>query len=68
MLGDLNGDGLVTAADAVILSRALAGLIELTPVQMLAADIDGDGDITSADVVILSRYLAGLIPTLGPET
>lgn len=62
--GDLDGDGEVTAADAVLLARYLADLIELDEKQMKAADIDGDEEITSADSVILARFLAGLIEML----
>ena len=64
LLGDLNGDGLVTSADAVLLSRSLTDLAELTAEQQKAADINGDGVITSADAVILVRFLAELIPSL----
>lgn len=62
--GDLDGDGEVTAADAVLLARYLADLIELDEKQLKAADIDDDGEITSADSVILARFLAGLIDKL----
>ena len=64
LLGDLNGDGLVTSADAVLLTRSLTDLAELTAEQQKAADINGDGVITSADAVILVRFLAELIPSL----
>ncbi|MFR5420509.1 MAG: dockerin type I repeat-containing protein [Oscillospiraceae bacterium] len=64
LLGGLNGDGLVTSADAVLLSRSLTDLAELTAEQQKAADINGDGVITSADAVILVRFLAELIPSL----
>lgn len=60
VLGDLNGDGDVTVADAVILARYLVDLETLTPVQRVAADIDQDGEITSADAVLVARYLVGL--------
>ena len=62
--GDLDGDGEVTAADAVLLARYLADLIELDEKQLKAADVDDDGEITSADSVILARFLAGLIEVL----
>lgn len=62
--GDLDGDGEVTAADAVLLARFLADLIELDEKQLKAADIDDDGEITSADSVLLARFLAELIEEL----
>lgn len=59
LLGDLNGDGAVSSADAVLLSRALAGLVDLTAVQRAAADLNGDGAVSSADIVLLARRLVG---------
>ena len=63
-LATSTGHGLVTSADAVLLSRSLTDLAELTAEQQKAADINGDGVITSADAVILVRFLAELIPSL----
>lgn len=62
--GDLNGDGDITSADAVMLARYLADLTELSEAQLVAADLNGDGEITSADAVRMARYLAGLIESL----
>jgi Dockerin type I repeat. len=59
--GDLDNDGEITSADAVLLMRSLATLAELTDEQHTAADLDGDGYITSADAVMMARYLAGLV-------
>ena len=62
--GDLDGDGTVTSADAVLLARYLVDLTELTDAQLRAADVDRDGAVTSADAVLVARLLAGLIPSL----
>ena len=59
--GDLNGDGEVTSADAVMMARYLADFIELNPSQFQAADLNQDGDVTSADAVMMARFLAGLL-------
>ena len=61
MKGDLNGDGDITSADAVILAKYLADLTELSEDQLLAADLNSDGDVTSADAVLMARFLARLI-------
>ena len=58
--GDLDGDGSVTSADAVMLSRYLVGLQTLGPNQQTAADLNQDGAVSSADAVKLARLLAGL--------
>ena len=62
--GDLDGDGTVASADAVLLARYLVDLIELTETQRQAADVDHDGAITSSDAVLVARLLADLIPSL----
>ena len=57
--GDLNADGTITSADAVLLARYLVGYIELSQQQLLAADLNADGQVTSADSVMLARILVG---------
>lgn len=58
-LGDVDLDGDITGADAVLMNKHLAGGDQLTGTNKLAADIDKDGDITGADAVRLNKYLAG---------
>ena len=55
--GDINGDGAVSSADAVLIARFLVDLCEFTERQILAADLNEDGAITSADAVIISKML-----------
>ena len=59
--GDLNGDGNVDAADAVLMQRYDSGLATLTAEQLSAADVTGDGTVDAADAVKIQRYDAGLI-------
>jgi hypothetical protein len=62
--GDINGDGYITAAEALMIARAVisgaavAGLD--SDAKIAAADIDGDGHLTMADVVRTLRRAAGL--------
>ena len=58
-LGDIDSDGDITAADAVMLNKHLAGGDQLEGTARLAGDIDKDGEITAADAVRLNKYLAG---------
>lgn len=60
--GDLNGDGVRSSADVVLLARAMAKQTELTALQKAAADLNGDNVVTSADVVLLARQIAGIKP------
>ena len=62
--GDLDGDGMITADDAVL---ALKGANEitaeteadartLTPAQEAAGDVDGDGELTAFDAFCILKY------------
>lgn len=63
-LGDVNGDGYIDAADALLCLRASVGLITLTPEQEAAADVNHDGLIDAGDAILILRYDARLIPNL----
>lgn len=60
-LGDINGDGEITATDLVLVKRHLvsAGRPEwtLTGENFKAGDINGDGEITATDLVLVKRHL-----------
>ena len=59
ILGDVDGDGVVTIIDATLIQRVLADFKE-DPFNELAADVDGDGNMTVVDATYIQRYLAGL--------
>ena len=54
-LGDVDGNGAVTSADARLALRASVQLEALTPEQELAANVDDDEVITSADARLILR-------------
>jgi len=63
-LGDTDGDGRITSADATAIAHMLLNngkivLNENSPANLLAADLNGDGYITLADVTLLARWLVG---------
>ena len=60
LLGDIDGNGKVTAEDARLALRASAGLEGLTEEQIKAADMNKDGKITSEDARLILRAAAGL--------
>lgn len=59
--GDVNGDGEITAADALLVYRFVNGNAELNETQQIKADVNGDGDITAADALMIYRYINGAI-------
>ncbi len=64
ILGDADGDGVVTAQDAACLLRYLVGLETLPAERLSLLDVDGDGAITAADAAKILQYVVGLIKTL----
>jgi hypothetical protein len=58
--GDFDGDGSVTASDALVAATSVIGSAVLTDAQRAAVDIDGDGALTMADVVLIMRKAMGL--------
>ncbi len=60
--GDLNGDGAVTVADALVSLRRLAGLDRsaLTPLEKAGADMDNDSVLTVRDTLLILKAAAGL--------
>lgn len=59
-LGDVDGDGRVTASDARLILRRAARLVTFTPEQDWLADVDGDGRVTAADARLVLRVAAKL--------
>ena len=60
-LGDVNGDGYITVADATLVQQHAAELITLTDTALLAADTSKDGYVTVADATLIQQYAAELI-------
>lgn len=55
--GDLDGDGILTAADALIMRNYLARRISGDEIDTVAADVNGDGKINAKDQVLIRRAL-----------
>lgn len=60
VLGDVNQDGRITAADVVLIARYVINDVTFTSAQVGLADVTGDDKINSADVIRLARYIVGL--------
>lgn len=60
VLGDADGDGKVTAADARLVLRASVGLHTPDILRRLLYDADTDGSITAADARLVLRASVGL--------
>ena len=60
-VGDTNGDGSVDIADALMIARADAGLIQLNEMQLAVSDVNKDNSVDIADALMVARFDAGLI-------
>ena len=60
-IGDVNRDGQVNSADALVISQYLIGIGKLNAAQIKAANINqsADGKITAADYLLLVNYCLG---------
>ena len=59
--GDVDMDGEIQIADALLIARNAIGVAELTPAQMILADVYGsDGVITLNDALVTMRISLGL--------
>ena len=59
ILGDVNNDSKVNAADRIYLARYLAGWSGYSLTNERAADVNQDNKVNAADRIYLARYLAG---------
>jgi Leucine-rich repeat (LRR) protein len=55
-LGDVDGNGVVAAADAYLALQMAVGKIQPTAAQKYAADVNGDGVVSAADVTMILYY------------
>lgn len=60
ILGDMDGDGFVTTADARIVLRIASGIDALPEGKLSIADADGDGFVTVADARIVLQTAVGV--------
>jgi len=61
MLGDVSGDGRITAYDASLILRYLVSKEELSETQLKAADVTGNGEVSALDAARILQFVVGLI-------
>ena len=60
LVGDADGDYIITVIDSTVIRRVLAGLKERSEINETAADADGDGVLSIMDATLIQRYAADL--------
>jgi hypothetical protein len=58
--GDVDGDGRVTSADALITFQIALGLYEATPEELCRADANRDGIVTTSDALCVFQEALGI--------
>lgn len=66
-MGDVNGDGQVDTADAVLVLQRAAELIDDSQLNAPVADVNGDRNIDTADAVLILQRAAELIKKFPTE-
>ncbi len=63
-LGDVDGDGMITNKDALMLLQAANDLLNLTEEQFLRADIDGNKELSASEALRILQYVSGKVTTI----
>ncbi len=61
VIGDNNGDGIITSVDLLRLQRQMLSSMEFKGVYLKACDVNRDGIIDTADMIFEQNYILGLI-------
>ncbi len=67
LYGDVNLDNTVNLTDAVLLSKAASGLVDLNDSAKANADVNADGYVDADDALVLLKFQVGLVTKL-PDT
>ena len=62
--GDVDGDGVVTTKDALMLMQCLNGDLILSDDEFRRADLNGDGVLNSSEALCILQYINGKVNTL----
>ena len=64
LYGDINLDGKIELADAVLLNKATADVIVLNDTARTNADCVADGEVNGRDAIALLQFLVQIVDTL----
>ena len=62
--GDVDGDGVVTTKDALMLLQAANDLLNLKADEFLRADLNDDGELSAAEALRILQYVSGKVTTI----
>ena len=59
-MGDLDGNGTITIADAIVVQKSIVNILTLSTQQNKAADVSFDERITIADAIMIQKYITNI--------
>ncbi len=62
--GDVDGDGVITNKDALMVLQATNDLLNLTEEQFLRADLNDDGELSASEALRILQYVSGKVTTI----
>ena len=62
--GDVDGDGIITNRDALMIVQAVNDLLNLTEEQFQRADLNGDGELSGAEALRILKFVSGKVTTI----
>ncbi len=67
LYGDPDGNGAVTASDALMILKVVVGKVTMTDEQTELGDVDDDSTIAAADALLVLQYVVGKIQKFPAE-
>ncbi len=67
-MGDVNGDGVITNLDALMILKAIDDKLNLTAEQFARADLDGDGTLADTEALAILRYVSGAAGSISHQS
>ncbi len=61
LLGDVDQNGAITIADAILVQKHIVNIIKLDDYDAMIADVDMNGKITVSDAILIQKNVAGII-------
>ncbi len=61
MLGDIDGNGEISIADAIMVQKHIVGIITLEGDVFRLADVDKNGAISISDAIMIQKHIVGIL-------
>lgn len=63
LIGDVDGNGVITIADATLVQKYAVQMVTFTDTQLIAGDCDLDGRVGIKDATLIQKYIVGFEDT-----